>query len=288
MARDADPDSGSCQFFIALEGIPRLDGKYTIFGEVISGMETARAIAKVPRDLKDNPLEPVPMTVKLEMKKVPPVILSRKDGPSGELLTGPGKPKPYDPGDMRWKAPALETRGAAGEAVDIPAGEPLDLCIDERGVVLDVRFRRLDTPNAANLESAIKKDWRFMPARLDGIPVKCRFSIEAPGYQVMASGVPGTPVESGSEGLTLPQVVVLVSIPPEVMTPEKKPLLRLTLDETGQVSDASVQSSCGDRALDEAAVSAARSLAFTPVLRGKEPVSVYLNVTVQWREAHTP
>jgi len=27
MARDADPDSGSCQFFIALEGIPRLDGR---------------------------------------------------------------------------------------------------------------------------------------------------------------------------------------------------------------------------------------------------------------------
>src|SRR5437867_9523748 len=37
MARDADPDSGSCQFFIALENIPRLDGKYTVFGEVITG-----------------------------------------------------------------------------------------------------------------------------------------------------------------------------------------------------------------------------------------------------------
>ena len=288
MARDVDPDSGSCQYFIALENIPRLDGKYTIFGEVISGMEVARAISEVPRDLKDNPLEPVPMTVKLEMKKVPPAVLSSKDGPSGEVLTGPGKPKPYDPGDVRWKAPALETRGTAGKTVDAPAGEPLDLCINEQGMVLDVRFTRLDTPNGATLENGIKEDWRFIPARHDGTPVQSRFSIEAPGYQVTPSRVPGTPVESGSEGLTLPQVIVTVSLPPEVMTPEKKPLLRLTLDERGQVSDVSVQSSCGDKALDEAAVSAARGLAFTPVLRGKEAVSVYLNVTVNWREAPTP
>ncbi len=288
MARDADPDSGSCQFFIALENVPRLDGKYTIFGEVISGLEVALAISEVSRDLKDNPLEPVPMTVKLEMKKVPPAVLSLKDGPSGEVLTGPGKPKPYDSGDVRWKAPALETRGTAGKAVDAPSGEPLDLCINEQGMVLDVRFSRLDMPNGATLENGIKKDWRFIPARLDGIPVKCRFSIEAPGYQVLPSRVPGTPLESGSEGLTSPQVMVTVSPPPEVMTPERKPLLRLTLDETGQVSDVSVQSSCGDKALDEAAVSAARSLAFTPALRGKEPVSVYLNVTVKWREAPTP
>ncbi len=288
MARDADPDSGSCQFFIALENLPRLDGKYTIFGEVISGMEVARAISEVPRDLKDNPLEPVPMTVKLEMKRVPQAVLSLKDGPSGEVLTGPGKPKPYDPGDVRWKAPALETRGTAGKAVDAPAGEPLDLCINEQGVVLDVRFSRLDTPNGATLENGIKEDWRFIPARLDGIPVQCRFSIEAPGYQVSSSRVPGTPVESGSEGLALPQVVVTVGLSPEVMTPEKKPLLRLTIDETGQVSDVSVQSSCGDKALDEAAVSAARSLAFAPALRGKEPVAVYLNVSVKWREAPTP
>jgi TonB family protein len=211
-----------------------------------------------------------------------------KDGPSGEVLTGPGKPKPYDPGDVRWKAPALETRGTAGKTVDTPAGEPLDLCINEQGVVLDVRFTRLDTPNGTTLENGIKKDWRFIPARLDGMPVGCRFSIEAPGYQVSPSKVPGTPVESGSEGLTLPQVLVTVSLPPEVMTPEKKPLLRLTLDETGQVSDVSVQSSCGDKALDEAAVSAARNLAFTPVLRGKDPVSVYLNVNVKWQEAPTP
>ena len=288
MARDVDPDSGSCQFFIALENIPRLDGKYTIFGEVISGLEVARAIAGLPRDLKDNPLEPVPMTVKLKMMRVPPSILSSKEGPSGEVLTGPGKPKPYDPGDVQWKAPVLESRGPANGAVDAPAGEPLDLCIGEKGEVLDVRFTRLDLPKAAELEKAIKKDWRFTPALLDGQPVKCRFSIAGPKYEVIPSAVPGTPVEAGSAGLTLPQVIVMVSLPAEVMTPEKTPLLRLTLDPAGQVSEVSVQVSCGDKALDEAAVSAARSLAFTPVMRGKDPVSVYLNLTVKWREATAP
>jgi peptidyl-prolyl cis-trans isomerase B (cyclophilin B) len=288
MARDVDPDSGSCQFFIAVENIPRLDGKYTIFGEVISGLEVARAIAGLPRDLKDNPLEPVPMSVKLKMMKVPSAVLSLKDGPSGEVLTGPGKPKPYDPGDVLWKAPVLESRGPASGAVDAPAGEPLDLCVGEKGEVLDVRFVRLDLPKAAELEKRIKKNWRFTPALLDGQPVKCRFSIAGPKYQVIPSAVPGTPVESSSEGLTLPQVIVVVSLPAEVMTPEKTPLLRLTLDPAGQVSEVSVQASCGDKALDEAAASAARSLAFTPVMRGKDPVSVYLNLTVKWREASAP
>jgi outer membrane biosynthesis protein TonB len=50
----------------------------------------------------------------------------------------------------------------------------------------------------------------------------------------------------------------------------------------------SVQASCGDKALDEAAASAARSLAFTPVMRGKDPVAIYLNLTVKWREASAP
>src|SRR5437867_2348037 len=184
MARDADPDSGSCQFFIALENIPRLDGKYTIFGEVVSGMEVARAIADLPRDLKDNPLESVPMKAELKMRKLPPGIMSLKQGPSGEVLTGPGKPKPYDPGDVRWKAPVLASRGPAGGAGDLPEGAPLDLSVDENGAVLDVRFSRLDTPGAQELADAVKRNWQFTPAQLDGNPVKSRFSVEGPGNRI--------------------------------------------------------------------------------------------------------
>ena len=39
MARAQDPDSASCQFYICFEPQPHLDGQYTVFGQVTSGME---------------------------------------------------------------------------------------------------------------------------------------------------------------------------------------------------------------------------------------------------------
>ncbi len=38
-ARTSDPDSANSQFFIMFAPAPSLDGQYTIFGEVVSGME---------------------------------------------------------------------------------------------------------------------------------------------------------------------------------------------------------------------------------------------------------
>jgi TonB family protein len=282
MARDADPDSGSCQFFIAVENIPRLDGKYTIFGEVISGLDVAQAIAQVPRDLKDNPLVPVTMKVSLKEKRVTSSLASLKPGPSGEVLTGPGKPKPWDPGDVRWTAPRRST-DAAGEEV---AGDPgaLDLCVDETGRVLDVRFASLTVSDAAKRQQAIKEVWRFEPAKLDGAPVKCRFSVDGRGREIAPSKVPGTPIDALSADLTLPRVLVPVTVPADVMAPQKEPSIRLTVDETGHVTDASLQDSCGDTAMDQAALAAARQLLFSPAMRGTEPVPVYLNVSVKWQE----
>jgi peptidylprolyl isomerase len=39
MARSSEPDSANCQFFIMFAPAPSLDGKYTIWGQVVSGME---------------------------------------------------------------------------------------------------------------------------------------------------------------------------------------------------------------------------------------------------------
>jgi peptidylprolyl isomerase/peptidyl-prolyl cis-trans isomerase B (cyclophilin B) len=39
MARKQDPDSADSQFYITLEPQPLLDGKYTVFGQVIEGLE---------------------------------------------------------------------------------------------------------------------------------------------------------------------------------------------------------------------------------------------------------
>jgi peptidylprolyl isomerase len=46
MARANDPDSGDSQFFICFEPAPFLDGKYTIWGHVTSGMEAIDAIKR--------------------------------------------------------------------------------------------------------------------------------------------------------------------------------------------------------------------------------------------------
>ena len=46
LARTEDPNSGDSQFFICYKATPFLDGKYTIFGQVTSGMEFVDAIKK--------------------------------------------------------------------------------------------------------------------------------------------------------------------------------------------------------------------------------------------------
>lgn len=65
MARSNDPDSAGSQFFICVADSNFLDWKYTVFGEVISGLEVADKIVSVKKDGRDNPLERVELTVTL-------------------------------------------------------------------------------------------------------------------------------------------------------------------------------------------------------------------------------
>ena len=55
------PETSQTQFFITLGPAPDLDGKHTIFGELVEGLDVAKAIASVPRDEKsgsDRPFDP--------------------------------------------------------------------------------------------------------------------------------------------------------------------------------------------------------------------------------------
>ena len=65
MARSADPDSAGSQFFICVSDAPFLDGKYTVFGEVTSGMDAVDKIVSEPKDGGDNPVERVEMKVEI-------------------------------------------------------------------------------------------------------------------------------------------------------------------------------------------------------------------------------
>ncbi len=65
MARSADPDSAGSQFFICASDAQWLDGQYTVFGEVVSGIDVVDKIVSQPRDARDNPDERVEMTIKI-------------------------------------------------------------------------------------------------------------------------------------------------------------------------------------------------------------------------------
>ncbi len=55
MARSQDPNSAGSQFFICHKAAPFLDHQYTIFGQVLSGMEVVDKIVNAPRGSNDNP-----------------------------------------------------------------------------------------------------------------------------------------------------------------------------------------------------------------------------------------
>jgi cyclophilin family peptidyl-prolyl cis-trans isomerase len=69
MARAADPNSAGSQFFICVADAPFLDRQYTVFGEVVSGMDVADKIVSQPRDAGDKPDERIEMTVRIEEKQ---------------------------------------------------------------------------------------------------------------------------------------------------------------------------------------------------------------------------
>ena len=65
MANTGQPNTGGSQFFIVTTDHPDLNGKYSVFGEVLTGMDVADKIVAQPRNGQDLPNERIEMTVKI-------------------------------------------------------------------------------------------------------------------------------------------------------------------------------------------------------------------------------
>ena len=84
MANIGQPNTGSCQFFIT-DGTPEhLNGKHTIFGQVVEGQDVVSQIAGTPRNSEDRPL--TPMVIKS--------LLIRRVGPAPAAPSSPSKAAP--------------------------------------------------------------------------------------------------------------------------------------------------------------------------------------------------
>src|SRR6201995_1118834 len=56
-------------WYTTVGGVPHLDQNYTVYGEVVSGIDMVDRIAAVKKDSRDRPVEDVPMTVELLSKR---------------------------------------------------------------------------------------------------------------------------------------------------------------------------------------------------------------------------
>jgi len=70
VANTGNPDSGGCQFFITTDAVPPWTGKYTIFGQVVSGQDVALKISHEPVH-DDKPVNPVKL-ISVTIERVGP------------------------------------------------------------------------------------------------------------------------------------------------------------------------------------------------------------------------
>lgn len=56
---NAGPDTNGCQFFITVRETPWLNGKHTVFGKVLKGMDVIKAIEIQQTDESDHPLSDI-------------------------------------------------------------------------------------------------------------------------------------------------------------------------------------------------------------------------------------
>lgn len=90
-ARDADTNSANSQFYICAAAALFLDGNYTVYGQVTSGLNWVDTIVNSPRDINDVPLQKIEMFITTAgvNDSIPdaPALNAPADGSTGVLST---------------------------------------------------------------------------------------------------------------------------------------------------------------------------------------------------------
>ncbi|HEY3444215.1 MAG TPA: peptidylprolyl isomerase [Paludibaculum sp.] len=109
---NAGPNTGSCQFFITEVPTPHLNGKHTIFGQVVEGQDMIKRITSVPKGGGDKPNVPVVIS-KVTFERVGPV-------PAGGVVLAPA-PAPAKPAATKAPAKAGAPAAVPAKAAAAPA-----------------------------------------------------------------------------------------------------------------------------------------------------------------------
>lgn len=73
--------SNGFQFYFALGNMSQLDGAYSVFGQVVSGLEVLEDISRVPADSNDCPLARIEIkSIKVVDQKGPLIVMKQADG----------------------------------------------------------------------------------------------------------------------------------------------------------------------------------------------------------------
>eukprot|EP00727_Mastigamoeba_balamuthi_P006440 m51a1_g2416 putative peptidyl-prolyl cis-trans isomerase-like 2-like (546) ;mRNA; r:800009-801892 len=71
------PNTNTSQFFITYKPAPHLDGKHTVFGRVVGGLDVLRQMEEVPTDAKDRPTQEI--KIEKAVVVIDPFALIEKD-----------------------------------------------------------------------------------------------------------------------------------------------------------------------------------------------------------------
>jgi len=84
--------SNDSQFYFVLGNMTGLDGQYTVFGQVVSGLDALESISRVPTDSNDSPLERIEIKSLRVVDHKGPLVVVKSTG-SNRKFTKPASAK---------------------------------------------------------------------------------------------------------------------------------------------------------------------------------------------------